>query len=410
MRIDACRICGNRELESVLHLGDQCLTGVFPRTRDEVVPAFPLELVKCTPPGCGLVQLRDSADFELMYNDGYGYRSGIRPFMVNHLRDIVAKLRRMVEIGPADLVVDIGSNDATLLRGYLPAAPKLVGFDLVGEKFGHLYPAEADLVSDFFTAEEFFARYGDRRAKIVTSVAMFYDLPQPMRFMRDVHDVLSDDGVWLMEQSYLPSMLRTGSYDIVCHEHLEYYALEQIEWMAARTGLRVLTAEITSVYGGSLRAVLCRDGAGHAVDEGALDRIRRGEAEAGLADRAPYESFARLAERQREQLVEFLAKSRAQGRMTLGYGASTKGNVILQYCGLGTADLPFIGEVSAEKAGCFTPGTGIPIVSEEDAKAHRPDQLLVLPWIYRDGFLERERDFLAAGGKLVFPMPALEVV
>ncbi|MER7169110.1 class I SAM-dependent methyltransferase [Micromonospora sp. NPDC000207] len=405
-----CRICGNEDLESVLHLGEQALTGVFPHSPDDVVPTFPLELVTCAPPGCGLVQLRETPDFGLMYNEGYGYRSGIRPFMINHLHDKVAKLRGMREVGPDDLVVDIGSNDSTLLRGYLPDPPKLVGFDLVGEKFRDLYPPEADLVAGFFSAEAFTERYGDRRAAIVTSIAMFYDLPAPTEFMRDVHDILAPDGLWLMEQSYLPSMLEASAYDIVCHEHLEYYALRQIEWMAERTGLKVVDAEITDVYGGSLCAVLARQTSDHRVNEPALQKIRDQETAARLDTLAPYEAFARNTERQRDHLLDFLATSRAAGKLTLGYGASTKGNVILQYCGLTEDDLPCIGEVSPEKSGRYTPGTGIPIVSEEEAKSRRPDQLLVLPWIYRDGFLEREQEFLANGGKLVFPLPHLEVV
>lgn len=371
---------------------------------------MPLKLMRCTPPGCGLVQLRDCADFALMYNDGYGYRSGIRQFMIDHLGAKVAMLRDLVEIGPGDLVIDIGSNDATLLHAYLPDAPKLVGFDLVGEKFRHLYPPDADLVADFFSAKTFTERYGDRRAKIVTSIAMFYDLPDPMAFARDVREVLADDGVWLMEQSYLPSMLDAGAFDVVCHEHLEYYALAQIEWLAERAGLRVLSAEITDVYGGSLCVVLARDTSTRPADEAGLDRIRAREAAAGLGTPAPFEAFARDTERARDQLVDFLDRSRAAGKVTLGYGASTKGNVILQYCGLTQADLPCIGEVSTQKAGCFTPGTRIPIVSEEEAKGRHPDQLLVLPWIYRDGFVDREREFVAGGGRLVFPLPSLEVV
>ncbi len=390
-------------------LGDQALTGAFPRNRDEVVPTVPLELIKCAPPGCGLVQLRDTADFGLMYNEGYGYRSGIRPFMISHLHRKVAKLRSMVEIGAEDIVIDIGSNDATLLRGYLPNPPKLVGFDLVGEKFRHLYPPEADLITGFFSADAYTERYGDRRAKVVTSIAMFYDLPSPLDFMRDVHSVLAPDGLWLMEQSYLHSMLEANAYDVVCHEHLEYYALSQIEWMAHRAGLKVVDAEITDVYGGSLCVVLAKDTSSYPVDEVSLQRIRARELAAGLDTMEPFEVFARNAERQRDELVEFLNKSRANGKLTLGYGASTKGNVILQYCGLTEVDLPCIGEVSAEKSGCYTPGSRIPIVSEDDAKARRPDQLLVLPWIYRDGFLEREQAFLEHG-KLVFPLPRLELV
>ncbi|GAA3798572.1 class I SAM-dependent methyltransferase [Streptomyces phyllanthi] len=409
MIIDECRVCGNRELLPVLDLGPQALTGVFPRDRAENVPQVPLDLVRCSPAGCGLVQLRHTADPSLMYGAGYGYRSGIREFMINHLRGKVDQLTALMDPGPGDLVVDIGSNDGTLLRGYAEG-PTLVGIDPAADKFRAHYPAGAELLSDFFSRESFQARYGSRRAKVVTSVAMFYDLPQPLEFMQDVHDILDDDGVWLMEQSYLPAMLDATAYDVICHEHLEYYALQQIEWMAERVGLRVIRAELTPVYGGSLSAVLARRSSRHTVDEAGLARIRTAERALDLGTAAPYEAFAKRAHASRDQLRDFLADSRRQGLTTLGYGASTKGNVILQFCGLTTDDLPCIGEVSPEKHGCFTPGTGIPIVSEEEAKDRRPDQLLVLPWIYRDGFLDREQEFRAGGGRLVFPLPELSAV
>ncbi|PPS67063.1 MULTISPECIES: class I SAM-dependent methyltransferase [Streptomyces] len=410
MIVTACRICANRELLPVLDLGEQALTGVFPMRRDEAVPSIPLELVKCSPQGCGLVQLRHTPDPGLMYGEGYGYRSGIRPFMINRLRGKVAAVRELADPGPGDLVVDIGSNDATLLRAYPADGPQLVGIDPTGAKFRELYPPNAELITDYFSRETFANRFGARRAKVVTSIAMFYDLPDPMGFMRDVRDILTEDGIWLLEQSYLPAMLEADAYDVVCHEHLEYYALRQIEWMAQRAGLTVIRAELTDVYGGSLCAILARNETRHRRDEAGLARIRARESELGLDTMAPFETFARRVRDQRDTLREFLAASREAGLLTLGYGASTKGNVILQYCGLTEADLPCIGEVSAEKAGRFTPGTGIPIVPEAEAKAQKPDQLLVLPWIYRDGFVEREQQFLDNGGQLVFPLPRLEVV
>ncbi|MFJ2510554.1 class I SAM-dependent methyltransferase [Streptomyces griseoviridis] len=410
MVIDRCRVCGNRTLLPVLDLGPQALTGVFPRSREETVPVVPLELVQCAPDGCGLVQLRHVADFGLMYGEGYGYRSGIRPFMIRHLAGKVDAVMRLVAPGPGDLVVDIGSNDSTLLRQYPAEGPDLVGVDPVGGKFRHLYPPRAELVTSFFSKDAFTERFGARRAKAVTSIAMFYDLPRPLEFMRDVRDILDDDGVWVTEQSYLPSMLEATAYDVVCHEHLAYYSLRQIEWMAGQVGLTVIRAELTDVYGGSLDVTLARTPTRHRVDEAGLASIRAREAALGLDGPAPFLRFAERAARSRDTLREFLDDSRKAGRLTVGYGASTKGNVILQYCGLSRDDLVCVGEPSEEKAGCLTPGTGIPIVSEAEAKALGPDQLLVLPWIYRHGFIEREREFLAGGGKLVFPLPALDVV
>lgn len=414
MVITECRICGNQELLPVLDLGSQAITSVFPRTREETVPAVPLELVKCSEPaGCGLLQLRHSTDPGLMYGEGYGYYSGIAEFMINHLSGKADSLSKMAGLQSGDLVVDIGSNDGTLLKAYPaegPKAPQLVGIDPSGEYFRESYPPHVRLIPEFFSREVFIQRYGTRKAKIVTSLAMFYDLDRPMTFMRDVHDILADDGVWMIEQSYMPSMLEATAYDIICHEHLEYYSLRQIEWMAERVGLRVLRAELLPVWGGSLCAVLAKQSAPYQVDEAGLARIRAREAELGLDTMKPYKEFADRAGRYRDELLAFLATSRKEGKLTLGYGASTKGNVLLQYCGLGEEDLPCIGEMNPGKHGAFTPGTGIPIVSQEEAKARRPDQLLVLPWIHRDGFVQRERDFVAGGGKLVFPMPELSIV
>ncbi|PZG18730.1 class I SAM-dependent methyltransferase [Nonomuraea aridisoli] len=410
MIIDDCRICGNRDLLSVLDLGPQAVTSFFPASREERIPMVPLELVKCSPDGCGLVQLRHTADFSLMYGEHYGYRSGIRPFMINHLGGKAKAITERVRLDSGDLVVDIGSNDGTLLKAYPRIGLDLVGVDPSGEKFREFYPDRAELITDFFSKKLITERYGDRKAKVVTSIGMFYDLPRPMEFMQDIHDILHDDGVWVIEQSYMPSMLEATAYDVMCHEHLEYYALSQIEWMAERVGLTVIHAEINKVYGGSLYATLAKRPERHRVDEAGPARIREREKALKLDTMAPYEEFARRVPEARDRLLALLDASRQAGKLTLGYGASTKGNVILQYCGLGTAELPCVGEPNTEKHGHFTPGTGIPIVSEEEAKAMRPDQLLVLPWIYREGFIEREQAYMADGGKLVFPLPELEIV
>lgn len=404
-----CRICGNRTLLPVLDLGTQALTGIFP-ARDEPVPTAPLELVKCSPDGCGLVQLRHTADLSLMYGNHYGYRSGIRPFMINHLTDKVSRLTGMVDLGAGDLVLDIGSNDSTLLQAYPSDGPTLVGIDPTGEKWRAYYPDHIALIPDFFSKAAFTELYGDRKAKIVTSIAMFYDLPDPTGFMEDVRDILTDDGVWMLEMSDLASMIKALAYDAVCQEHLEYYSLRQIEWMAERVGLTVTTAEITDVNGGSLCVTLVKDPALHTVDTASIEAVRRREADLELDSMATYEEFARRVETHRDDLRAFIAASKASGKRILGYGASTKGNVVLQYCGITAEDLTVIGEVSPEKHGNFTPGSGIPIISEEDAKALRPDQLLVLPWAHRNGFVEREQEFLAEGGELVFPLPSISVV
>ncbi|ALL79475.1 methyltransferase (plasmid) [Pseudonocardia sp. EC080610-09] len=408
--IQSCRICGNTDLNTILDLGKQALTGIFPRSRNEPEIAGPLELIKCSPPGCGLVQLRHDADLELMYGERYGYRSSIRPFMINHLADKVEQVTSMVTLDAGDVVLDIGSNDATLLHAYRGSDLQLVGCDPSAEKFRDRYPSGSELIVDFFSAAAYRDRMGDRSARIVTSIACFYDLQDPTQFMRDVRSILAEDGIWMIEHNYLRTMLEANCYDNICHEHLEFYAFAQIELMASMAGLKVLSSEVTDVYGGSLCTVLAKDTSTRSVDDAGLQRLRDLETEAVLDSMAPFEAFAGRIKRHRDELREFLDASAAAGKLTLGYGASTKGNVLLQYCEITEQDLPCIGEVSAEKSGCLTPGSRIPIVSEEAAKAHNPDQLLVLPWVYRDGFIEREQDFLANGGKLVFPLPELDSV
>ncbi|CRK56084.1 NDP-hexose 3-C-methyltransferase TylCIII [Alloactinosynnema sp. L-07] len=405
----ACRICGNRTLLPVLDLGTQALTGIFPKPGVEV-PTAPLEVVKCSPDGCGLVQLKHTADLSLMYGVHYGYRSGIRPFMINYLHDKVATLTGLVDLDAGDVVVDIGSNDSTLLQGYRTEGLTRVGIDPTGDKWRQYYPDSVDLIPDFFSKDVYAEKFGDRKAKIVTSIAMYYDLPDPTGFMSDVRDILTDDGVWMVEMTDLASTIEALAYDAVCQEHLEYYTLRQIEWMADRVGLTVSSAELTEANGGSLCLTLVKDPSRHKIDTAAIERAREREAELRLDSMATYETFARRVTDHRDELRAFLDDSKAAGKLTLGYGASTKGNVTLQYCGVTTDDLPCIGEVSPEKHGCVTPGSGIPIVSEEDAKALKPDQLLILPWAYRDGFVEREQEFLARGGKFVVPLPTVSEI
>jgi len=412
--ISRCRICGNDELFPILNLGEQCFTGIFPREAAPEAPRGPLELVKCQAGGgedaCGLVQLRHSSNPGLMYGENYGYRSGLNRAMVEHLRAKVTALGRRAGLRAGDAVVDIGSNDGTLL-GLLPEGQfTLVGIDPTGAKFRKYYRGDIELIEDFFSAQACEAALGGRRAQLVTSIAMFYDLERPLDFMRQVHDVLAADGLWHLEQSYLPAMLDHQAYDTVCHEHLEYYALKQIRWMAQRAGLKIIDVQFNDVNGGSFAVTLARAESPLAVDTVLVEKILGQEAARGLDGRGVYEEFGRRVAAHREALRGLLSRLHGQGRLVLGYGASTKGNVVLQYCGLSRAEIPYIAEVNADKFGCVTPGTRIPIISEAEAHALRPDCFLVLPWHFRGTLLERERDFLRRGGRMIFPLPEIEVV
>ncbi|WP_120717360.1 class I SAM-dependent methyltransferase [Tsuneonella amylolytica] len=407
--ISSCRICGNSSLEPVLDLGVQALTGVFPKSPDEPVGEGPLRLVKCVgdyDQACGLLQLEHSYDIDEMYGENYGYRSGLNASMVAHLHRKVERISGLVDLVAGDLVIDIGSNDATTLKAYTQEGLQLVGVDPTGTKFREYYPDHITLIPDFFSADLVRDRFGDRKAKVVTSFSMFYDLEAPMDFMEQVAGILADDGIWVFEQSYMPAMLETNSFDTVCHEHLEFYALKQIQWMADRVGLAIEDVEFNDVNGGSF-SVTVRKSGGTRARTPQVEEILRRETDMGLDILEPFRAFERRVKQAREEIRGFVCRAKAAGKTVAGLGASTKGNVLLQYCGLTADDLVAVGEVNPDKFGAYTPGSHIPIVSERDLLARSPDYLLVLPWHFR-AFFEQSPKF--ADRTLVYPLPRLGVV
>jgi hypothetical protein len=407
-QVNSCRICGNQNLVPILDLGSQTLTGVFPKTTDpKSVTSGPLRLVKCIGDEvCGLVQLEHSYDLSEMYGLNYGYRSGLNQSMVNHLRNKVDRIMKRVNLQKGDLVIDIGSNDSTTLQFYPKEGFNLVGVDPTGVKFSAYYPPHIELIPDFFSAKLIKNKYPGKKAKIVTSFSMFYDLEDPMDFMRQVHEVLDDDGVWVFEQSYMPAMLETNSFDTVCHEHLEFYALKQIKWMADRVGFDIVDVEFNDINGGSFSITVSKAKA-ESVLVPLVQEILDQETSLGLDSLAPFEAFALRTEKAKQDLLQFIEEIHGRGQTIVALGASTKGNVLLQYCGITKEKIPQVGEVNIEKFGCFTPGTWIPIVSEESVMASSPDYLLILPWHFKNFFINNPK---FTKSKLVFPLPTLEVI
>jgi NDP-4-keto-2,6-dideoxyhexose 3-C-methyltransferase len=403
--ISRCRICGNPELVKILDLGTQALTGVFPRDRTQPVGAGPLELVKCMgPQSCGLVQLHHSYTLGELYGEHYGYRSGLNASMVAHLQSKVRRILELVRLGPESLVIDIGSNDSTTLQAY-PRSTQLIGVDPTGTKFREFYPPHIRLIPEFFSAQAVRAVTGERRADVITSFSMFYDLEDPLGFMREVRELLAPEGVWVFEQSYLPTMLERNSYDTVCHEHLEYYALKQVAWMTERVDLEIIDVEFNDVNGGSFSVTAAHRGA--RSPSAAVQRALAQEQRLALDELRPYVEFASRVEANRQQLQAFLRKARHAGQRVCALGASTKGNVLLQYCAITPQDVALVGEVNTDKFGSFTPGTLLPIVPQAQVLATRPDFLLILPWHFRRFF---EQSPALAGRTLLFPLPNLETV
>lgn len=411
-----CRICGSPHLTPVLSLGEHHIAGAFadPGGEAPIQRRVPLELVRCDTEkdqeACGLLQTRHTVPGAILYRS-YWYRSGINQTMTQNLHGIAHQAQRLAELSPGDLVIDIGCNDGTLLDGYTVDGLRILGFD--PSDVSH-YAAEKgyDVVRNFFTAAGVQARYPDQKAKVITSIAMFYDLEDPGEFVDAIAGCLAEDGVWVIELSYMPTMLAKNSFDTIVHEHLEYYSLAVLEWLLDEAGLEAIAAELNEINGGSIRLFVGHRGKRQPTPEAfaLLQDLRVKEFELALDSVSPYERFARETERVRDELRALLERLRDDGRTVHAYGASTKGNTILQYIGASTDLIPFAADRNPDKWGSETIGTGIPIISEQESREMNPDYYLALPWHFLDEFLNREKEFLERGGKFIVPLPEVHEV
>ncbi|MGI9086291.1 MAG: class I SAM-dependent methyltransferase [Chthoniobacterales bacterium] len=412
--IEKCRICGNLDLQPIVSLGEQTLSGIFPRGLQAAPAQGPLELVVCTAAGghnaCGLVQLCQSYDPQEMFGPTYGYRSAQEPSVVRHLQATVAQLLARVPLQAGDLVLDIGSNDDTLLSFYPRENLTAVGFDPAGRIFAGDDRADIQLVPDFFSAEIFRQNFGKRQARIITSIAMLQDLEDPLEFMQEIASILEPEGICHFETNYLPAMVRQNAYDTICHEQLAYYSLRQIKWLTDRSGLKIIAVECNQSHGGSLAVTVARRDSAHPENSAQVADLLRAEESAGLTNVAEQQAFRSAVGQHKTELPWLLHALTSEGRKVIGLGSSTSGNVLLQHCEITVDVLPVIAETDPNKIGCRTPGTNIPIVSDSEARASHPDYLLVLQWHEREEVIRREAEFLALGGKLIFPLPTVEVV
>lgn len=405
--ISGCRVCRSELVAEVLDLGTTAFTGVFPASPEEKIDHGRLSLLVCE--GCGLVQLADSFPADVLYGDNYGYRSGLNASMLQHLRRTANRLERLAGLSAGDVVLDIGANDGSLLRSYTTPGITRVGIDPTIAKFREFYDDETICVADFFNAANFDS-VSEQRAKVVTSIAMFYDLEDPVAFASDIRDSLTDDGLWHFEQSYMPWMLRSGAYDTICHEHLEYYSLTTIKRILDDAGMMIVDVATNAVNGGSIAVTAAKANGTWKPASIIPEWLLKEEARNRVHEVATWSAFADTVRSRQRDLHELLTALRDSGKKVMGLGASTKGNVLLQTSGI-TADLlPYVGDVNPYKFGRFTPGTNIPIISEADVLAMEPDYLLVLPWHFRETFMVTLEPFLARGGRLIFPLPDLEIV
>lgn len=394
----ACRVCKTETCKDIIDLGNQVITSRFPKIGEPPAPTTPMKLMMCDT--CGLVQLRDLVPGSEMYEHMYGYRSGISGTMRAHLHDYNREIMLLALLKDGDAVLDIGSNDATFLKMY-PTIFLRHGCDPTGAQFVSEYGSDILLTPTYFTKEAV-APLG-YTYKVVSSISMFYDLPDPVQFARDVYDVLHQDGLWTFEQSYIKTMLERNSFDTICHEHVEYYGIRQIKHILDLAGFKIVRVSLNDCNGGSSRIFAAKKDSRWTEDVPTVQRLL--DEEAFLSDPATYSRFMIRCDTEIAKLKAHLAT----GKKTYVYGASTKGNCLLQFAGIGPELVKYAVERNLAKVGCTT-ATGIEIISEETMRAAPPEYLLVLPWHFKTEIVARESEFLKAGGKLIFPLPTFEIV
>jgi SAM-dependent methyltransferase len=411
----SCRVCGSTALTPVIDLGEQHLQGSFLKPGKENPPQrrIPLVLVRCDPTrdenACGLLQMEHTVPPEVLYS-AYWYRSGTNDTMKTHLRQIAEEAILILD-KPKGAVLDIGCNDGTLL-GYYPQGFRKYGID-PSDVAQEIDPQVATVVQDIFPSDELLSRLQGTPVDIITSIAMFYDLEDPVRFAEGIKSILAPEGIWIFEMSYMPAMLQMNSYDTICHEHLEYYSLAVIEHILKRSGLKLFNAELNAINGGSIRCFATDVKNFKYKSEDFLRNIRalhQSEFDLELDTDKPYKNFQDRINVHRDELSSLLKRLVREGKTIHIYGASTKGNTILQWCGIDYRIIDLAAERNPDKFGARTLGTDIPIVSEAESRALSPDYYLVLPWHFRDEFIAREREILARGTKLIFPLPRIEIV
>ena len=401
-----CRICDSKNLKPVISLGEQYITSRFPNYGDFSTPKTPIDLCVCK--DCRLLQLYQTTIQSELYEYEYGYRSGISNTMREHLKKYQEEILSIIQLNEGDVIVDIGSNDSTMLQYYSDKL-KRIGVDPTGNQFKEYY-GNVELLSTYFTHQNFSNIYGDTKCKLVSSISMFYDLPQPVQFAKDIYNILDNDGIWTCEQSYLLSMLKTNSIDTICHEHLEYYSLHQIKEIADRSNFKIIDIKFNDCNGGSFRIYFAKkDSSLYKENIDLINKILKDEIEYGVHDDNIFKHFMDNCVNQINKLKKFIDVVNKNNNKIYIYGASTKGNCLLQYGNITENDIKYAVERNPKKEGKMT-STGIRIIMEDQMRKEQPDYLLVLPWHFKNEIIQRESDFLEKGGQLIFPFPEFEII
>jgi hypothetical protein len=406
MKIKNCRVCSSKKLLKAYSLGKLKLTGHFLQNKNSVIASGDLTMLLCD--NCSLLQLENSFDSKIMYGNNYGYRSSLNNHMVNHLKNKSVNLIKKYNILKNEAVIDIGSNDGTFLKNFNNKI--LIGIDPTIKKFGKFYRKDIIQIDDFFSLDLIKKKLKNKKVKLITSISMFYDLENPLKFAEEIYEALDKNGVWHFEQSYMPSMIRSYSYDTICHEHLEYYSLKSLKYILDKVGFKIIDLEFNDINGGSFALTVAKEKSKFADYKKITDWLLKKEDLNRYNTLSKQKEFFKDVEKHKILLKNLLLNIKDMKKTVVGYGASTKGNVILQYCGINENLIKCIADVNEFKHYKYTPGSKIKIIPENQARALNPDFFLVLPWHFKSFILNKEKKFIQNGGKFIFPLPEIEIV
>lgn len=403
MKIKHCRSCKNIKLTKVYSLGKQSLTGIFPSKKNSKVTVGQLSMVLCNK--CKLLQLENNFNPHEMYGDNYGYRSSLNNSMVSHLKLKSKKLTSEYKFNINDNILDIGSNDGTFLS-FFSKKFNLYGCDPTIKKFSKYYRKDIKQIQDFFSSKFFV----NKKFKLITTISMFYDLPDPLKFAKEINSILAKDGIWHIELSYMPMMIKNISYDTICHEHLEYYSLHSLKYLLDKAGLKIINLSFNQTNGGSITLDVSKKSSKYKKCSYLISWILQSEKLNRYNTIKKQKEFFKACKTHKILLKKLIKNLQEEGKTIYGYGASTKGNVLLQYFDLDKKQISYIADRNPKKFGLFTPGTRIPIISEKKSRATKPDYYLVLPWHFKNEILKRESKMLDKGTSFIFPLPKFSIV
>ena len=407
MKIKRCRICESKKFFDLFSLGKLSFTGKFPKNLKNKIPRDFINLIMCKK--CRLVQLDRNFNPNYLYSQDYGYRTGINSTMTKHVHSVANEAIRLTKLKKNEYVLDIASNDGTLLNFY-DKRFITVGIDPIIKKYTKYYKKINFKVSNFFSYNILKKKRLDFKYKIISALSMFYDLKNPNSFISDIKKILHKDGIFVLEHADLLSLFKYSLFDTICHEHLEYYSSKIIINLMKKHKLKVFDIKNNDINGGSSRYLICHKDAKFQINKKKIDKILRQEKKLKLEDKKSYYRFYKkinLIKNKTRALIDSLL---SKGKVIHGYGASTKGNVFLQYLGISAKKIPFIAERNPLKFNKYTPGNYIKIISEKKSRQKKPNFYLVLPWHFKNEILKREIKIRRLGTKFIFPLPTLKVI